>query len=118
MRTLGLQQNIKLVVLEKETSEDEEYRNLLIRRVEGALPELSFADVGAYADLLCPHLLYPLWRYGVTDKFDRPAASLSEYEQSGMAACSKLAKRWILAKLPKDTKELRAFVEMMEGDAK
>ena len=116
MRTLGLQQNIKLVVLERKFSEDEKYRDLLKQRLERALPKLSFADVGAYADLLYPDLLHPLWHSG--HKFERPAASLSEYEQAGMAACSKFAKKWILEKLPKDVKELRAFVEMMEGDAK
>jgi hypothetical protein len=114
MRTLGFQQKVKLVVLEKRFSEDERYRNLLKQRIERALPKLCFADVRAYADFL-----RPIWHCGVfTDTFERPASSLSEYKQAGMAACWKFAKSAILDHLPKDTKELRAFVEMMEGDAK
>jgi hypothetical protein len=114
MRTLGFQQSIKLVVLERRFSEDEKYRDLLKQRVECALRKLCFADVRAYADFL-----RPIWHCGVfTDKFERPAASLSEYKQAGMAACRKFAQSAILDHLPKDTTELRAFVEMMEGDAK
>jgi len=114
MRTSGFQQNIKLVIIERKFSEDEKYRDLLKQRVERALPNLRFADVRAYADVL-----RPIWHCGVfTDTFERPAASLSEYKQAGMAACRKFAKSAILGHLPKDTKELRAFVEMMEGDVK
>jgi hypothetical protein len=94
----------------------------LRQRVERVLSALRFADVRNHADLLCPG-----WHFGLfADRldgvlgrnFDRPAASLSEREEASMVSCRRFAKEAVLSHLPRGVQELRALVEMMEGDAK
>jgi len=94
----------------------------LRHRVECAMLRLPFALVQEYADMLNPEwrrMFEWLGLHSVFGRFThRSALSLSESEQGSMAEDRKSAKRRILDHLPTVIVELRAFVEMMEGDAK
>jgi hypothetical protein len=86
----------------------------LRERVESALSALTFKAVVAYSDLL-----HPNWHLGVFNRnFTGAADSLSEREAASMSTCREFAKKAILCHLPGAIRELRALVEMMEGDAR